>query len=386
VTQAAGAGTDRRRLPRLFTPITIRGLTIRNRVWLSPMCQYAVEACDGSPTDWHLVHLGARAAGGFGLVMTEATAVLPEGRISPQDTGIWAEEQVAAWRRITDFVHTQHAAIGIQLAHAGRKASTYALQSALTGAVPISEGGWSTVGPTDVALPGLPPPAAMTRNDITRVVQAFGAAAGRAHRAGFDVVELHAGHGYLIHQFLSPLSNDREDTYGGTFENRCRFITEIAEEVRRHWPAEKPLFVRFSGSEWVDGGWDTKDCALLAQQLAPLGVDLIDVSSGGVGPGVRIATGPGYQVPFAREIRDLSGTPTGAVGLIASPEQAEEILDSGAADVVLIGRAALRDPGWANRAAHELGLERDQIPYPAQYLRGAWRRDRTAIATPEERT
>lgn len=361
-------------VPRLFAPLTLRGLTIRNRVWLSPMCQYSVEATDGVPTDWHLVHLGARAAGGFGLVVAEATAVCPDGRISPQDTGLWNDTQLTAWQRIVDFVHAQGASIGIQLSHAGRKASTYALHSAHTGSVPPDEGGWPTMSPTAEPLEGLRAPTAMTAGDVAEIVEQFGAAAERAERAGFDVIELHAAHGYLIHQFLSPLSNDRVDEYGGTFGNRCRFAVEVVRAVRERWPEHKPLFVRLSGTEWVDAGWDAGDCARLARELAPMGVDLVDVSSGGVGVGARITVRPGYQVPFAKEIRELAHLPTAAVGMITDPGQAEDVLMSGAADAVFIGRAALRDPGWANRAAHELGLTRDQIPYPSQYLRGAWRR------------
>ncbi|MFB8371003.1 NADH:flavin oxidoreductase/NADH oxidase [Pseudarthrobacter sp. NPDC055928] len=363
---------------RLFAPLTIRGLTVRNRVWLSPMCQYSVEAMDGVPSDWHLVHLGARAAGGFGLVMAEATAVDPVGRISPQDTGLWSDIQAVAWRRIAEFVHSQGAAIGIQLAHAGRKASTYALHAPHRGAVPMEEGGWQTWGPTTTPLPGLPAPHAMTLDDIGTVVEAFGDAAERAHWAGFDVVELHAAHGYLIHQFLSPLSNHRTDAYGGDFEARSLFATEVVKSVRRRWPAHKPLFMRLSGTEWVDGGWDTADCARLAALVEPLGVDLIDASSGGVGPAGGIAVGPGYQVPFAKEIRERAGIPTAAVGLIVEATQADEVLASGAADAVFIGRAALRDASWPLRAGHELGLDRDTLPYPPQYLRGAWRHPRAA--------
>lgn len=361
-------------VPQLFAPLTLRDLTLRNRVWLSPMCQYSVEAMDGVPTDWHLVHLGARAVGGFGLVVAEATAVCPGGRISPQDTGLWNDTHLAAWQRVVDFVHTQRASIGIQLSHAGRKASTYALHSALTGSVLPAQGGWTSMSSTAKAIEGLRAPTAMTVDDIAEVVEQFGEAAERADRADFDVIELHAAHGYLIHQFLSPLSNDRTDHYGGSFENRCRFAVEVVGAVRERWPEHKPLFVRLSGTEWVDGGWNAGDCARLAQDLARSGVDLVDVSSGGVGSGARIKVWPGYQVPFAKEVRELARVPTAAVGMITEPGQAEDVLLSGAADAVFIGRAALRDPSWANRAAHELGLTRDQIPYAPQYLRGAWRR------------
>jgi 2,4-dienoyl-CoA reductase-like NADH-dependent reductase (Old Yellow Enzyme family) len=360
--------------PTLLTPIRLRGLTVRNRIWLSPMCQYSVPARDGVPTDWHLVHLGARAAGGFGLVLTEATAVAPEGRISPEDTGIWSDAQAAAWARIAAFVHSQGAAMGIQLAHAGRKASTYALALKRDGTVPPSEGGWTPVGPSPVALPGLAAPRELTCDDIAATVAAFGAAAARADRAGFDVVELHAGHGYLIHQFLSPLANRRTDSYGGSFANRTRLIREIVAQVRERWPDGKPLLIRLSASEWVDGGWTVADTAELAAELHPMGVDLVDVSSGGVVPPGPIPLGPGYQVPFAREVRAKSGVPTGTVGLITEPDHAEQILAEGAADAVLLARAALREPAWPLRAAHVLGVPRDAAPYPTPYLKGAWPR------------
>ncbi|MBC3192172.1 NADH:flavin oxidoreductase/NADH oxidase [Pseudonocardia sp. C8] len=361
----------------LFTPLRLRDLTIRNRAWLSPMCQYSVHAEDGIPTDWHLVHLGARAAGGFGLVMTESTAVLPDGRISPQDTGIWNTEQARAWHRVTEFAHGQGAAIGIQLAHAGRKASTWALALRRDGSIPEAEGGWPVIAPSAEALVGLATPRAMSRADVARVVRAFGDAAERADRAGFDVVELHGGHGYLIHQFLSPLSNHRRDAYGGSFENRCRFLVEVVAAVREKWPCGKPLFVRFSGHEWAEGGWTLGETAELAAQLQPLGVDLVDISSGGVvAPTERISVGPGYQVPFARDVRAKSGVPTGAVGMITDPEQAEDILADGSADAVLLGRVALREPAWPLRAAHAFGVPRDAAPYPTQYLKGAWPRKR----------
>ncbi len=360
--------------PLLFTPLRLRELEVRNRVWLSPMCQYSVEDRDGVPTDWHLVHLGARAAGGFGVVLTEATAVTPDGRISPQDTGLWNDGQAEAWSPIVEFVHARGAAIGVQLGHAGRKASTWALALRRDGTLPPDDGGWATVAPSEVALDGLDTPREMDHGDIAEVVAAFADAAARADRTGFDIVELHAAHGYLIHQFLSPLSNFRADAYGGSFENRTRFLVQIVQAVRTVWPVAKPLFVRLSGSEWVDGGWTAADCAALATQLAPLGVDLIDVSSGGTVPSGRIAVGPGYQVPFAHEIRTGSGVSTSAVGLITEPEQAEEILAEASADAVLLARAALREPGWPLRAAHVLGVPRDEAPYPTQYLKGAWPR------------
>ncbi|TNC29191.1 NADH:flavin oxidoreductase/NADH oxidase [Amycolatopsis alkalitolerans] len=357
---------------KLFSPLRLRELELKNRVWLAPMCQYSVESRDGVPADWHLVHLGARAAGGFGLVLTEATAVLPEGRISPQDTGLWNDAQQSAWARITAFAHSQHTAIGVQLAHAGRKASTWALALRRAGTIPAAQGGWPPVGPSPVALDGLDTPREMTRDDITDTVRAFAAAAARADRAGFDVVELHAAHGYLIHQFLSPLSNFRTDDYSGSFDNRTRLLVEIVEAVRKEWPGHKPLFVRLSATEWVDGGWTVEDTAELAARIQPLGVDLIDVSSGGVVAPGRITVGPGYQVPFARQVRAAAGIPTGAVGLITEPEQAEGILADGSADAVLLARAALREPSWPLRAAHVFGIARDETPYPTQYLKGAW--------------
>lgn len=363
--------------PLLFTPLRLRDLTVRNRMWLSPMCQYSVEARDGVPTDWHLVHLGGRAAGGFGLVMTEGTAVTPEGRISPQDTGLWDDAQAEGWARVVAFVHGQGAAAGIQLAHAGRKASTFAMALRRDGTISAADGGWTPVAPSPVAYPGLDAPHELTRTEIAEIVAAFGAAAARADRAGFDLVELHGGHGYLIHQFLSPLSNLRTDGYGGSFENRTRFLREVVAAVRESWPPGKPLSVRFSGSEWAAGaGWTLAETGELARELGPLGVDLVDVSSGGVlAPREPVTVGPGYQVGFAQEVRTRSGLPTGAVGMITEPTQAEQVLADGAADVVLFGRVALREPAWPLRAAAELGVPRDSAPYPTQYRKGAWPRN-----------
>lgn len=355
----------------LFDPITLRGLTLRNRIWLSPMCQYSVEQQDGVPTDWHLVHLGSHAVGGFGLIMTEATAVKPEGRISPEDTGLWNADQVAAWRTIVDFVHAQHTHIGVQLAHAGRKASTFAPWRG-HGSVPVDQGGWPTVAPSAIAFGRYAPPAALTADQIPGLVTAFGDAAERAEQAGFDVVEIHAAHGYLLHQFLSPLSNDRTDEYGGSFDNRARLLLEVVDEVRGRWPQDKPIVVRISATDWVDGGWTVQDSTDLSLLLAERAVDLVDVSSGGLHPAQEISIGPGYQVPFARDVRTKAGIPTGAVGLITEPTQAQAILDEGSADVVLLARAALREPAWPLRAAHELGLRTEDAPYPPQYTRAAW--------------
>jgi 2,4-dienoyl-CoA reductase-like NADH-dependent reductase (Old Yellow Enzyme family) len=357
-------------MPSLLEPITLREITFRNRVWLSPMCQYS--AVDGVPTDWHLAHLGARAIGGFGLVMTEATAVVPGGRISPQDTGLWTDEQAVAWRRIVDFVHAQGAAAGVQLAHAGRKASTYAPWRG-TGTVPTDGGGWETVAPSAIAHGDHAPPRAMSPGEIASTVDAFAAAARRADAAGFDVIELHGAHGYLLHQFLSPITNRRTDEYGGPFENRIRLTLEVVDAVRAVWPTGKPVVVRISATDWIEGGWTPAESADLATLLAGRGVDLIDVTTGGLDPAQRITVGPGYQVPFARDIRVKAEIPTGAVGLITDPAQAQQILDEGNADVVYLARAALREPGWPLRAAHDLGIPAADAPYPPQYLRGVWR-------------
>jgi 2,4-dienoyl-CoA reductase-like NADH-dependent reductase (Old Yellow Enzyme family) len=354
---------------KLFEPITLRSMTARNRVWLAPMCQYS--AVDGVPNDWHLVHLGARATGGFGLVMTEASAVVPEGRISPEDAGIWNDEQAQAWQRIVEFVHGQGAPIGVQLAHAGRKASTYRPWADRSGTVPVDDGGWPTLGPSDLPFEGYDAPAALSTDQIADVVRAFAEAATRAVSVGFDTVELHAAHGYLLHQFLSPLSNRRQDAYGGSFENRSRIVLEAVDAVRAALPDSAPLIVRISGTDWIDGGWDLDQSRRLGVLLEEHGVDLVDVSSGGNAP-ASIPVEPGYQVPLAAGVRE-SGIPTGAVGLITDPEQAEKIVANGEADVVLLARAALREPAWPLRAAHELGVPAEDAPWPDQYTRGRWR-------------
>jgi 2,4-dienoyl-CoA reductase-like NADH-dependent reductase (Old Yellow Enzyme family) len=355
-------------LSQLFRPITLRDLTVRNRVWVAPMCQYS--AVDGVPDDWHLVHLGSFARGGAGLVITEATAVVPEGRISPADTGLWNDEQQRAWARIVDFLHARGAAAGIQLAHAGRKASAQAPWAG-RGGVADEDGGWTPVGPSASPYPGLREPEPLDAPGIARVVSAFGDAAERALAAGFDLLELHAAHGYLLHEFLSPLSNERTDEYGGSFENRARLVLDVVREVRGRVPAGVPVVVRISATDWVEGGWDADDSVRLACLLAAEGVDLVDVSTGGNAP-AQIPVEPGYQVPFARRVREESGLPTGAVGLITEPKQAEEVVAGGSADVVLLARALLRDPHWPLRAAHELGVEiGDGIDWPEQYLRAA---------------
>ena len=358
-------------MPSLLDQITLRDVTFRNRIWLSPMCQYSAD--DGVPTDWHLVHLGSRAVGGFGLVMTEATAVLPEGRISPQDTGLWNDEQATAWRRIVDFIRANGAKAGVQLAHAGRKASMYAPWRG-TGTVPVADGGWVTAAPSPIAHGEHAAPVAMTVAQIGDTITAFADAARRADRAGFDVIEIHGAHGYLLHQFLSPVTNHRTDEYGGSFENRIRLLVEVVDAVRADWPAGKPVVVRISATDWIDGGWTLAESTDLARVLKERGVDLIDVSTGGLDPAQRITVGPGYQVPFARDVRIKADIPTGAVGLVTEPAQAQQVLDEGSADVVYLARAALREPAWPLRAAHELGIPAQNAPYPPQYRRGVWRR------------
>ena len=348
----------------LLTPLTIRELTLRNRIAVSPMCQYSSE--DGFANDWHLVHLGSRAAGGAGLVIMEASAVEDRGRISPQDQGIWKDEHIPFLTRITAFLRQQGAAAGIQLAHAGRKASTRRPWDG-TGIVPPDAGGWQPVAPSPVPFhPTDPPPSELTKAEIISLSGAFADAAGRALEAGFQVVELHFAHGYLVHQFLSPLSNFRTDEYGGSFENRVRFALEVALAVRRLWPENLPLFVRISATDWVEGGWDIGDSVALARRLAALGVDLVDCSSGGLSPRQKIPLAPGYQVPFAARIRREAEVLTGAVGMITTPRQADEIVRAGDADVVLMAREFLRDPYFPLHAAKALG---DAVPPPVQYGR-----------------
>ncbi len=352
-------------MPGLFDPLAIRELTFANRVFVSPMCQYSSD--DGYANDWHFVHLGSRAVGGAGLVMTEATAVLPEGRISPQDLGIWTDGHIEMLGRIVSFIHEQGSIAGMQLAHAGRKASTRRPWEA-PGAVPESEGGWTkVVAPS--ALPfaeTYPMPQALTPDGIQEVVAAFAAAARRACQAGFRVIEIHAAHGYLIHEFLSPLSNRREDNYGGSFENRTRLCREVVTAVRSAWPKELPLFLRISATDWVEGGWDIEQSVKLAGELKPMGVDLIDCSSGGNVPHAKIPVGAGYQTAFAERIRRQTGIMTGAVGMITSPVQAEHIIRTEQADAVFMAREFLRDPYWPLRAAREL---EQPIAWPVQYLR-----------------
>lgn len=350
-------------MSHLFEPVKFRDLVVRNRVWVSPMCQYS--AVDGMPTEWHLVHLGQFATGGAGLVFTEATSVVPEGRISPADTGLWNDDQVAAWQRITRFVHDQGAAVGVQLAHAGRKASVTPPWDG-GASVPEADGGWRTVSSTHTPFGKLAAPRALSEAEIGAVPGQFAAAARRARAAGFDVIELHFAHGYLAHQFYSPLVNDRTDRYGGDFDGRVRILLEITDAVRAQWPDPHPLFVRISATDWVDGGWTGDDSVRLARLLAEHGADLIDASTGGAVPDAVIPVGAGYQVRFARQIRAEAGVPTAAVGLITAPEQAEEIISSGSADAVFLARALLRDPHWPLHAADR--LHADSI-WPVQYRR-----------------
>ena len=349
-------------MSRLFEPLTLRGTTARNRVWVAPMCQYS--AVDGMPDDWHLVHLGARAVGGAGVVLTEATAVSPEGRISPQDTGIWDDRQAEAWSRVAAFVRAQGALAGMQLAHAGRKASTRRPWEG-RGVVAPDDGGWTPVGPTADPFPGLAEPRALDDEGIAKVRADFTAAARRALAAGFDVVEVHAAHGYLLHEFLSPLSNTRTDGYGGDLTGRMRLTLEVVEDVRRVWPDDKPLLLRISASDWTDGGWTVEDSVALAKEAAARGVDLVDCSSGG-NVLADIPVAPGYQVPFASAVRNGAGVATGAVGLITDPAQAEQVVAEGHADVVLLARELLRDPHWPLRAAAALGAD---VAWPVQYER-----------------
>lgn len=341
--------------PKLFSPLTIRGITMLNRIVVSPMCQYSAE--DGFANDWHLVHLGSRAVGGAGTVIVEATAVEARGRISPADLGIWSDAHIEQLARISRFCKQNGAVPAIQIAHAGRKASTAAPW--LGGApVPESDGGWQPVAPSAIAFDNRSPvPAELTTAEIQQMVRLFADAAQRALYAGFDVIELHGAHGYLLHEFLSPLSNKRTDEYGGAFENRIRFALEVTKAVRAVWPERLPLFLRISATDWADGGWTAEDSVRLARAVAPLGIDLIDCSSGALVPHVRIPVGPGYQVPFAEQIRRETGIATGAVGMITDPKQAEAIIANGAADLVILAREFLREPYWPIKAAEALGAE-----------------------------
>jgi len=349
----------------LFSPYELAGHTARNRLWVAPMCQYS--ATDGMPNDWHHVHLAQFASGGAGAVIAEATAVVPEGRISPEDVGLWNDEQRDAWAPVVAAIRDRGALAGVQLAHAGRKASTWSPFSGHRGSVPETEGGWRTVAPSAVAYDGYATPEALDAAGIERIVDAFAAAAVRAVAAGFEVLEVHAAHGYLLHQFLSPLSNLRDDEYGGSLENRARLLLRVVEAVRAAAP-RAALLVRFSASDWADGGWDATQTATVAAWAAERGADFFDISSGGLVAHQRIVTGPGYQVPLAAEVRRDGDVPVAAVGEITSGVQAEQILASGSADVVLAAREWLRDPHFALRAQVELG-DADRGLWPPQYLR-----------------
>lgn len=354
-------------MSHLFESLTLRGVTLPNRIAVSPMCQYS--SMDGFANDWHLVHLGSRAAGGAGLVLTEATAVTPQGRISPQDLGIWNDDHMEFLARIVNFIGQQGSVAGIQLAHAGRKASTPPPWENRSVTLSEAEGGWPVVAPSAIPFDeGCIVPTALNEAEIKDITSAFVQAARRSLQAGFQVAEIHAAHGYLLHQFLSPLSNQRTDQYGGSFENRTRLLREVVIAVRDIWPDNLPLLARISATDWVEGGWDLEQSLELVRQLLPLGVDLIDCSSGGTAPHAKIPLGAGYQTKFAEQIRRETGGKVGAVGLITAPAQADHIVRSGQADLVLLARELLRDPYWPLRAARELG---HLTPWPAQYVRSA---------------
>jgi 2,4-dienoyl-CoA reductase-like NADH-dependent reductase (Old Yellow Enzyme family) len=361
---------------KLFSPIQLAGIAFPNRVFVSPMCQYSSE--DGFSNDWHLVHLGSRAVGGAGLVMTEAAAVLAEGRITPQDLGLWKDDHIAGLKRIVEFLHGQGARAAVQLAHAGRKASMARPWAPEQRSLTPGEGGWKNVmAPSALRFADeYAQPNALDQGGIQTIIRAFTRAAERALEAGFDLVELHAAHGYLLHEFLSPLSNRRSDQYGGSFENRIRLLVEVVDAMRTVWPADLPLLVRISATDWAEGGWDIDQSVGLAKVLKEHQVDLIDVSSGGLSPQQRIPLGPGYQTPFAERIRREAQIPTGAVGMITDAAQAEHILRTGQADLVLLARELLREPYWPLQAAEELG---DTTSWPVQYLRaapsGSWERE-----------
>jgi 2,4-dienoyl-CoA reductase-like NADH-dependent reductase (Old Yellow Enzyme family) len=350
----------------LFAPLQLRSIKFANRIGVSPMCQYSSE--DGFANDWHLVHLGSRAQGGAGLVLVEASSVLREGRITPSDLGIYADEHVSGLARIAQFLHTQGVRAGIQLAHAGRKAS---MSSPFRGERLLApgEGGWQPVGPSAIAFaPHYAVPEALDQTGIDRIIRAFARAAERASEAGFDFIEIHAAHGYLLHEFLSPLANHRTDAYGGSFDNRVRLPLAVVDAVRAAWPMRLPLFVRISATDWAEGGWSVDESVAFASRLRDRGVDLVDVSSGGQVPNAKIPVAPAFQTPFAARIRSESAIPTAAVGLITEPDQANKILDEGHADLIFLARAMLRDPYWPLHAAAALG---ESASWPVQYLRAA---------------
>jgi 2,4-dienoyl-CoA reductase-like NADH-dependent reductase (Old Yellow Enzyme family) len=349
----------------LFSSIKIKQVELKNRIVVSPMCQYS--SINGLPTDWHLVHLGSRAIGGAGLVFTEATAVSPEGRISPDDAGIWNDAQANAYKRITSFIKLQNSVPAIQLAHAGRKASTFSPWKG-NGKVEIENGGWQTLAPSAIPFAdNFPDPKEMNESDIKKVIQQFIDAAQRSIKAGFEVIELHMAHGYLVHEFLSPISNHRKDLYGGSLENRCRFSIEMTKAVRKIIPDSMPLFVRISSTDWIEGGWDIDQSVQLAKWLKDVGVDLIDCSSGGNIAKIKIPVASGYQIPFSQRIKEEAKILTGGVGLITTAEQAEQIIVTGQADLIFLAREMLRDPYWALHAAKKLNVDLED--FPEQYLR-----------------
>lgn len=354
----------------LLEPYTLRGLTLRNRIVVSPMCQYSSQ--DGFANDWHLVHLGSRAAGGAGLVIFEATAVTADGRITPEDLGLWKDEHISMLQRINRFIDAQGAVPGIQLSHAGRKASTWRPWLGKHGSVTLEEGGWTPVAPSSVPFdPEHARPTELTEADINGIKDAFVAAAKRALTANFKVVEIHAAHGYLLHQFMSPISNRRTDQYGGSFENRVRLVLEVTEAIREVWPADLPVFVRVSATDWVEDGWNTDETVALSKRLKSIGADLIDVSSGGTAAKAEIPTGPGYQTRFAERVRKEADMPTGTVGMITDSAQAEHILRTGQADLIFLARELLRHPYWPLQADEDLGGR--QATWPAQYQRATHR-------------
>ncbi|WP_311243233.1 NADH:flavin oxidoreductase/NADH oxidase [Microbacterium sp. WCS2018Hpa-23] len=352
----------------LFSPVSIRSVTFRNRLWVSPMCMYS--AVDGVVQEWHHTHLAQFASGGAGLIVAEATSVVPEGRISPRDVGLWNDEQRDAWTPIVDAIHARGAAAGIQLAHAGRKASTWWPWADERGSVPETEGGWTTTAPSAVAFEGFASPVALDADGIEAVVDGFATASRRALDAGFDVLEIHGAHGYLLHQFLSPLSNLREDEYGGSLENRARLLLRVVETVRGVAGDDVPLFVRISATDHAEGGFTPDEAAIVGGWASERGADLIDVSSGGLVAHQQISVFPGYQVPLAETVRQGGRIPVSAVGMITAAEQAEKVLADGAADAIFAGREWLRDPHFALRAAHELGTD---VSWPPQYERAHWR-------------
>ena len=359
--------------PSLFTPITIRGVTARNRIWLPPMDMYSAFARDGKPTTFHHQHYVSRAYGGFGLIIAESTAVSPEGRISPCDVGLWNDDQIAAWQWIVHDIREAGAVAAVQLNHAGRKGSTGCFATGHIGtSVPVEEGGWQTLAPSAVAYGHYAMPQVLSVDDIHRIVADFRSAAARAVTAGFQAIELHGAHGYLISQFFDPLSNTRTDEYGGGIANRTRFAVEIADAVRSAIPADMPLFIRVSATDWAAGGWDLDQTIAAAKILKGHGIDLVDVSTGGIVSGVSVPAKPNYQVPFAFQVRSKALMPTTAVGLITKPRQANRIVRRGEADAVEIGRAGLRDPFWPLRAAYKLGVPTAEAPYAQQYVRGAF--------------